>query len=130
MAEITTRTTGQTPDKSGHVRPHNPDGHGHTPLSVSGCPDAGLSEFEAMETKDGRLFLFAGAEPYTRKDGTATTLLCWRGSCLVCGAGFTVKTPAGVEGSKAFGRKHCDTHKLKPEQVGTLWAQARKRGRP
>jgi hypothetical protein len=77
-----------------------------------------------IETKDGRLFSFTGAEPYTRKDGTETTLHCWRGACLVCGAGFTVKTPVLLDGSKALGRKHCDAHKLTPEQVNALWDAA------
>ena len=76
------------------------------------------------ETKDGRLFAFTGAEPYTRKDGTQTTLHCWIGACLVCGADFTVKTPQQLDGSKAFGRKHCDTHKLTREQVNVLWSAA------
>ena len=67
---------------------------------------------ESVTTQDGRLFSFTDAEPYTRKDGTDTTLLCWNGACTVCGAGFTVKTPQQLEGSKAFGRKHCEAHKL------------------
>jgi hypothetical protein len=37
----------------------------------------------------------------------------WCGTCAVCGAPFTVKTPQRLEGTKAFGRKHCDMHKLK-----------------
>ncbi len=70
-----------------------------------------------VKTQDGRLFAFTGAEPYTRQDGTATTLLCWRGACAICGAAFTVKTPPLMADTKSFGRKHCDAHKLTPEQV-------------
>lgn len=40
-------------------------------------------------------------------------LLLWCGTCAVCGEPFTVKTPQRLEGTKAFGRKHCDAHKLK-----------------
>ena len=54
---------------------------------------------------------FLGAEPYTRKDGTATVLRVWCGTCAVCGEPFTVKTPQRLEGTKAFGRKHCNAHK-------------------
>jgi hypothetical protein len=68
-----------------------------------------------ITTDDGRWFLLTGAEPYTRMDGTVTTLLCWNGACAVCGAGFTVKTPRLLTGTKAFGRKHCEAHKLKRE---------------
>ena len=78
----------------------------------------------AVKTRDGRLFSFTGAEPYTRRDGTETNLLCWRGLCLVCGAGFTVKTPPDFDSSKAFGRKHCELHKLTPEQLQGLWTAA------
>ena len=63
--------------------------------------------------KDGRIFRRHGVEPYTRKDGESTMLLLWRGTCAACGAPFTVKTPQRLEGTKAFGRKHCDMHKLK-----------------
>lgn len=66
-----------------------------------------------VAASDGRLFVFAGTEPYTRKDGSASVVLVWRGACAVCGAPFTVKTPQHLEGTKAFGRKHCDMHKLK-----------------
>ena len=83
-----------------------------------------VGDVAVVETMDGRLFSFTGAEPYTRKDGTETILHCWRGSCLVCGSGFTVKTPQQLDGSKAFGRKHCDSHKLAPEQVNALWVAA------
>lgn len=67
---------------------------------------------DSVTTQDGRWFVLTGTEPYTRKDGTGTTLLCWNGACAVCGAGFTVKTPRLLTGTKAFGRKHCDAHKL------------------
>lgn len=62
--------------------------------------------------KDGRVFRWQGVEAYTRKDGHKTMLLLWRGACAVCGEPFTVKTPQRLEGSKAFGRKHCDAHKV------------------
>ena len=63
--------------------------------------------------KDGRVFRWHGVEPYARKDGRTTSLLLWCGTCAVCGEPFTVKTPQRLESTKAFGRKHCDAHKLK-----------------
>lgn len=69
--------------------------------------DAGV----AVTACDGRTFGWYGVDPYTRKDGSKTTLLLWRGACAVCGEPFTVKTPQQPSSSKAFARKHCDAHK-------------------
>ncbi len=84
------------------------------PIRTCPAPAAGIKdEGHAITQKDGRVFRWYGVEPYTRKDGGNTMLLLWRGACVACGAPFTVKTPQRLEGTKAFGRKHCDMHKLK-----------------
>lgn len=80
-----------------------------------------------IKTPDGRVFVLWGSEPYQRKDGGLTTLKVWRATCAVCGAPFEIKTPSttsAASDSKAFGRKHCDAHKLSPEQVTARWSKA------
>ena len=84
------------------------------PIRTCPAPAAGIKdEGHAITQKDGRVFRWYGVEPYTRKDGSASVVLVSCGTCAVCGAPFTVKTPQRLEGTKAFGRKHCDMHKLK-----------------
>lgn len=60
-------------------------------------------------------FTRTGEAPYTRKDGTQTTLAVWEASCVDCGELFEVKTPLpgtnGFAATKAFGRVRCDAHK-------------------
>ena len=77
------------------------------------------------QTQDGRVFKWLTFEPYTRKDGTETELSVWESACAVCGAPFTVATPR-TGASKAFGRKHCDTHKLNKQEASALWSKAGK----
>lgn len=67
-------------------------------------------------TKDGRTFWWLANIPYEREDKTHTEIAVWHSPCVVCGVPFTVATPSnGV--SKAFGRKHCDAHKLTTAEV-------------
>lgn len=74
-----------------------------------------------VTTKDGRVFYFLANTPYTKKDGTEIELAVWHSQCAECGAPFTIQTPTnGV--SEAFGRKHCDAHKLTKEQVSKVWS--------
>jgi hypothetical protein len=40
---------------------------------------------------NGREFVAAAVEPYTRRDGTASQLVTWRGQCALCGAPYDVK---------------------------------------
>lgn len=73
-----------------------------------------------VTNKFGRIFDLVGEEPYTRKDGTTTSLKVWMADCAVCGQPFMIKTPqyASTNGdSKAFGRKHCNEHKISNDQV-------------
>jgi hypothetical protein len=65
----------------------------------------------------------AGSVPYTRKDGTHTRLDVWASACAVCGARFTISVPVGSVDSKAFGRKHCDQHKLTKGEIKTRWVK-------
>jgi len=77
---------------------------------------AAVDKVVAAVSRSGvRLFQLVGSVPYTRLDGTATTLALWRGHCRQCGNAFTIATPMPVEdsrmSSKAFERVHCDAHK-------------------
>jgi rRNA maturation protein Nop10 len=49
-----------------------------------------------MNTKfyDGQRYELIRTEPYTRVDGSETTLSVWRSVCPVCGEAFEVRTPA------------------------------------
>jgi len=69
-----------------------------------------------LKTKDGRVFDLEVVLPYVRKDGSASALSVWRGTCRQCGAPFEVTTSASlasISKSKCFARVHCDTHKLR-----------------
>lgn len=71
---------------------------------------------ELIAIHKGRLFHLAAVQPYTRKDGSASALAIWRGTCRVCGTAYEVSTPASlstITKSNVFGRVHCDTHLLK-----------------
>lgn len=85
-----------------------------------------------IETPKGQIFRFTGEEPYTRKDGATTTLRVWSSACKVCGDAFVVKTPGyttSVKDSSAFGRIHCDTHKLTLTEVAQRWSESMKKKR-
>lgn len=64
-----------------------------------------------VTTPDERVFTWLAFKPYTRKDGTDTELSVWHSTCAICGEPFAVATPK-TGNSKAFYRKHCDSHKL------------------
>lgn len=40
-----------------------------------------------------QIYNFVGAQPHTRRDGEATTLLVWRSPCARCGDQFEITTP-------------------------------------
>jgi Bifunctional DNA primase/polymerase, N-terminal len=50
-------------------------------------------------------------EPYTRRDGTVTTLEVWTGSCVVCGEPFEVRTARATNRSKVFETTTCPAHR-------------------
>lgn len=64
-----------------------------------------------LNLPDGRVFTWLAMKPYTRKDGTDTELSVWQSACAICDEPFTVATPK-TGNTKAFYRKHCDSHKL------------------
>jgi len=48
--------------------------------------------------------------PYTRRDGTQTTIKVWRGYCRDCRDAFEISTPAAVQNAKqshAFQIRRC-----------------------
>jgi len=66
---------------------------------------------DTYTTPGGRIWKRVGEEPYTRRDGTSTTLLVWECFCAKCGMPIWTKTPVEFGRSKSFGKKHCDAHK-------------------
>lgn len=81
-----------------------------------------------VTTPDGRVFYWLANIPHARKDQSLTELAVWHSACAVCGSAFTVATPANPKASNAFGRKHCDEHKLTAEQIRANWADAVRAG--
>lgn len=57
----------------------------------------------------GQLYELAKTEPYTRRDGTQTTLVVWRSTCATCGKPFEVRTPS--VSSKFSPNRRCQKHK-------------------
>ena len=67
-----------------------------------------------LTTSKGRAFRLAALLPYERKDGTASAVSVWCGTCAVCGADFEVVTGAGLKcitTTHVFARAHCDAHR-------------------
>ncbi|WP_288076438.1 hypothetical protein [Pseudomonas sp.] len=67
-----------------------------------------------VTAKNGNQFEVVGEEPYTRQDGTQTTLKVWRSHCVDCNQEFTIRTTMAIvddSGTKQFMRKRCDEHK-------------------
>jgi hypothetical protein len=66
-----------------------------------------------MEVRAGRKkfsFWLVGTAPYTKRDGTETTVKLWRALCRECRQPFEVTTPAGVVKAKqshAFNIRRC-----------------------
>lgn len=57
----------------------------------------------------GQTYRCVGEEPYTRRDGTDTTLMVWESECAKCGQAFKFKTP--VAASKFIPNRRCAKHK-------------------
>jgi hypothetical protein len=58
---------------------------------------------------DGPKYHLVRSEPYTRTDGSETTLSVWQPDCPVCGSLFEVRTPAS--GRKFQPNRRCSKHK-------------------
>ena len=56
---------------------------------------------------DDQRFRLIAAEPYTRRDGTASALLTWSSACPTCGTEFEVRS--GLR-TKALTRR-CEVHR-------------------
>lgn len=63
-----------------------------------------------VTTRSGRPWVEVGSEPYTRKDGTETTLIVWESYCVECGIPIFCRTPLNFSKSKAFGSARCKLH--------------------
>ena len=82
---------------------------------------------------NGRVWHWLADVPHERLDGSQTTLAVWHSPCARCGAPVFVGTPASVGSdaskSKAFGRVHCDEHKLSPAEAKLNFIAACRKGR-
>lgn len=68
----------------------------------------------------GRTFTLVGTEPYTRRNGTPTSLNIWHTACAHpgCKNPCVVRTPGeSPHVSKAFGLIHCKEHALPMAEV-------------
>lgn len=65
--------------------------------------------------RKGRLWVVAGFEPYTRKDGVETELALWSGTCVKCSEPFQVKSPRTLvlEYSGSFDAARCPACRAK-----------------
>lgn len=82
---------------------------------------------EVIAIERGRLFHLVSVQPYTRKDGSASALAVWRGTCRVCGSAFELTTSGNLNcltspSSNSLGRVHCDEHKRvrRKDQAGSV----------
>jgi hypothetical protein len=67
----------------------------------------------------GRTWTEQGRKPHVRRDGSGTELIMWATPCAHpgCQGHATCTTPSiNFESSKAFGTRHCESHKL-PDSV-------------
>lgn len=67
-----------------------------------------------ITTKHGRTFELEAVLPYVRKDGSASALAVWRGTCRQCGAAFEVTTSASLAAiakTKSLCTVHCPNHR-------------------
>lgn len=71
-------------------------------VSFDAAPEVGT-----ILTADDQRFRVVAAEPYTRLDGTASTLLTWSSACPTCGTEFEVRS--GLR-SKSLTRR-CEEHR-------------------
>jgi hypothetical protein len=61
------------------------------------------------QTYRGQHYELMRQDPYTRRDGTLTTLAVWRSHCAQCGDSFELRTP--VKSSKFVPNRRCQAHK-------------------
>jgi hypothetical protein len=58
----------------------------------------------------GQVYRRADVVPYTRKDGSTSTLQVWSSDCAECGARFEFKTTTRRR-SLQYPRRRCDRHR-------------------
>jgi hypothetical protein len=61
------------------------------------------------QTYHGQHYELVRRDPYTRRDGTLSTLAVWRSHCAQCGEPFELRTPANS--SKFVPNRRCQAHK-------------------
>lgn len=61
------------------------------------------------EVYDGQVYRLVELRPYTRRNGTETTLAVWRSCCAKCGDEFELITP--TEASKFSPNRRCKEHR-------------------
>jgi hypothetical protein len=54
---------------------------------------AAISRLGEIREHKGQRYVCTSVSPYTRRDGTQTTVLVWESQCAECGETFTFKTP-------------------------------------
>lgn len=75
-----------------------------------------------LKTKAGRVFELEAVLPYTRKDGSASALSVWRGTCRQCGTPFEVTTSANlavITKTKSLSVVHCPDHRVRRRPKAT-----------
>ena len=81
-------------------------------------PSSDLAEIRFVH---GQFYKAVEVVPYTRRDGTATSLQVWQSRCAECGTPFSFMAP--ISGLKFEPNRRCQTHKrpgLRPHQVVRL----------
>jgi hypothetical protein len=67
------------------------------------------SEIGTTKTYKDQHYKLVGHEPYTRLDGSKTTLVVWSSACPTCGQPFVTRTPMRARNFQP--RRRCDLHK-------------------
>lgn len=87
---------------------------------------------ETINDKD-HLYTLVEVKPYTRRDGTSTSLDVWEALCTYpgCTVRYTVSVPHGYgpDKSKAFGTRRCADHKMNQAERTEKWQAAIKASR-
>ncbi|MFC3323318.1 hypothetical protein [Mesorhizobium cantuariense] len=85
-------------------------------MTGGAAPSAGRPLTDVVEvTWHRQVYRRIGLEPYSKKDGSQTTLAIWRSNCRFCGAEFDCKTSREAQVFKAA--LHCKAHRRRADRV-------------